>query len=237
MFVHGNHSMRTAMIGMLGLLLLGTASAQQKPRTQQRPAQPKKLNIAVLDFDSRGGITKEEAASLSDIFQAQLVQMGEFIVVDRNRIKAILQEQGFQQSEACSQVECIVDVGRILKVEKMFAGTIGKVGRIFNVNIQLIDIATAQIVSTKSRQHGGALEDLATDIIPEIAQEMAREMTGKDVRARVTSSGGGIPWYYYVGGAVVAGGIAAAVLMGGGGDDGGGGSTGTPLPDPPAFPQ
>ena len=85
---------------------------------RQQTPQSKKLNIAVLDFDARGGLSKEEAASLSDIFQAQLVQMGEFIVVDRNRIKSILEEQGFQKSEACSQVECVVEAGKILKVEK-----------------------------------------------------------------------------------------------------------------------
>jgi TolB-like protein len=225
---------RLVLAAFLATIAVPPMSAQQQP--QKKPAPAKKLNIAVLDFDARGGITKEEAASLSDIFQAQLVQMNEFIVVDRNRIKAVLQEQGFQQSEACSQVECVVDVGRILKVEKMFAGTIGKVGKIFNVNIQLIDIATAQIVTTKSRQYGGPLEDLATDIIPEISQEMARDLSGKDVRARVTSTGGGMKWYWYVGGAVVAGGVAA-VLLGGSKDAGGGTTKPTALPNAPTFPN
>ncbi len=231
--------MRTLVRRSSGCLLLvfvlAFALPSHLPAQQRQPVQPKKLNVAVLDFDSRGGISKEEAASLSDIFQAQLVQMGEFIVVDRNRIKSILQEQGFQQSEACSQVECIVDVGRILKVEKMFAGTIGKVGRIFNVNIQLIDIATAQIVSNRSRQHSGDLEDLATDIIPEVAQEMAQEMTGKEVHATVATSGKST-WYYYVGGALLAGGAAAVLLMG---KSDKGGTTVTPpepLPQPPDFP-
>lgn len=178
----------------------------------QRPQQQKKPNVAVLDFDSRGGLTKEEAASLSDIFQAQLVDMGEFIVVDRQRIKAILSEQGFQQSEACSQVECIVEAGKILKVEKMFAGTIGKVGRIFNVNISAIDIATAQIVINKSRQHSGDIEDLASEIVPEMAKEIAQEMLGRKVAATVTTTGGST-WYYYVGGALLVGGGAAAFLL------------------------
>ncbi len=222
--------LRLILITYLASTLVVPLSAQQK-----KPQQPAKLNVAVLDFDSRGGITKEEAASLSDIFQAQLVQMGEFIVVDRNRIKAILQEQGFQQSEACSQVECIVDVGRILKVEKMFAGTIGKVGRIYNVNIQLIDVTTAQIVSNKSRQHSGDLEDLATDIIPEIAEEMAQEMTGKEVRVAVASSGKST-WYYYVGGALLAGGAAAVLLMKKTEPTPPSTTTPTALPDPPAFP-
>ena len=117
---------------------------------QQKKAVPQKLNIAVMDFDAREGLSRGEAASLSDLFSSQMVETGEFTVIDRNRIKTILQEQGFQQSEACSQVECIVEAGKILKVQKMFAGTIGKIGKIFSVNIQMLDIATSQIEINKS---------------------------------------------------------------------------------------
>ncbi|HLF19245.1 MAG TPA: CsgG/HfaB family protein [Bacteroidota bacterium] len=214
--------------------ILSTAAiGQQRPQqTQQR----KKPNIAVMDFDARGGLTKEEAASLSDIFQAQLVDMGEFIVVDRQRIKAILSEQGFQQSEACSQVECIVEAGKILKVEKMFAGTIGKVGRIYNVNISAIDIATAQIVINKSRQHSGDIEELASEIVPEIANEIAQEMLGRKVASTVKSTGGST-WYYYVGGALLVGGGAAAFLLKPAAGADGGGETKKPLPGAPTFPN
>ena len=204
---------------------------------QQRNQQQKKLNIAVMDFDARSGITKEEAASLSDIFQSQLVDMGEFIVVDRARIKAILSEQGFQQSEACSQTECIVEAGKILKVDRMFAGTIGKIGKTFNVNISAIDIGTAQIVINKSRQYSGEIDDLASEIVPEMANEIAQEMLGKRVASSVKSSGGGSTWYYYVGGVILAGGGAAAFLLKPKppGDDGAG--TKQSLPAAPTFPN
>jgi TolB-like protein len=180
--------------------------------SQEKKLQKKKLNVAVLEFEARGGVSKEDAASLSDAFQGQIIETNEFIVVDRNRIKAILQEQGFQQSEACSEVECMVDVGRILKVEKMFSGTIGKVGKIYTVNIQLIDISTAQIVQSKSRRHDGAIEGLLTDVIPELAAEMTKELSGKEVQVSTGTTGGSSTWYWYAGGAVVAGGIAVVLL-------------------------
>ena len=220
------------------LSLLLSSSILTLVLSQQRPAQQAKAkpNVAVLDFDARGGLTKEEAASLSDIFQSQLVDMKEFIVVDRQRIKTILQEQGFQQSEACSQTECIVEAGKILKVDKMFAGTIGKVGKTFTVNISAIDITTAQIVINKSRQYSGDIDDLASEIVPAMANEMAQEMLGKKVSASVTRSGGGSGWLYYVGGAVLVGGGAAVLLLG----KKAAGATTTeakPLPDSPSFPN
>ena len=222
-----SHHLRYIHLGLVILMCLTVGMSQQR----------KKLNIAVFDFDSRGGISKEDAASLSDIFQAQLVQTNEFTVVDRARIKTLLQEQGFQQSEACSNTECLVDIGKILKVEKMFAGTVGKVGRIYNVNIQIVDVATAQILMQKARQHSGTIEELAEEIIPEIAAEMASDLTGKKISAKVATSGGGSSWLWYVGGAVViGGGAAAAVLLKPTNGGGGPGTTTQPLPGSPKFP-
>jgi TolB-like protein len=201
---------------------------------QVKPAQ--KLNIAVLDFDARGGVTKEEAASLSDIFQSRLVSTNEFTVVDRNRIKAILSEQGFQQSEACSQVECIAEAGKILKVDRMFAGTIGKVGKRFTINIQVIDVTTAAVTTGADRQYSGDIEDLASDIIPEMAAEIANGLTGRDVKMVSTSSGGGSSWLWTLGGAAVLGVVAYAVLGGKPGDETPPGSSLQSLSDPPGFP-
>ena len=223
---------RVLLLTYLSAFLSVGVFAQQRPRQQQ----PKhKLNIAVMDFDARGGISKEEAATLSDAFQTEMVSMNEFIVVDRQRIRQILEEQGFQQSEACSQVECIVEAGKILKVERMFAGTIGKVGELFNVNIQTIDIATAQIVSNRSRQHRGDIEELLSDIIPDMARQMAADLTGRVYEA----AGGGGGWIWWVLGiAIVGGGGAGAYLfLSQQKDDGDGTKTGaTQLPASPDFP-
>jgi TolB-like protein len=176
---------------------------------QTKQVRPKKLTIAVMDFDAREGIARGEAASLSDVLSAQLVGTKEFSVVDRNRIKNILTEQGFQQSEACSQVECIVEAGKILKVEKMFAGVVGKIGRIYNVNIQVIDISTGQIEINKSYNHDGDIEELVQEIIPKLAIQIAEELTGKaDLNNEPSTMFGGVkqssPSYFSIfGGAAV----------------------------------
>jgi TolB-like protein len=195
---------RATICIFLFFIILSTAAV-----AQQNSISKKKLNIAVLDFDARSGITAGEAATLSDMLNSELVKSGEFIVVDRNRIKAILSEQGFQQSEACSQVECIVEAGKILKVEKMFVGVVGKVGKLFNIGLQVVDVATAQIDKNISRQHAGDIEDLVTDIIPDMANQLVQELTGKTM----ARSGSSSTWYYYVGGAVLVGGGAAYFLL------------------------
>ena len=85
-------------------------------------------------------------------------------------------------------MECIVEVGKILKVEKMFAGTIGKVGKIYTINIQVIDIGTAQIEQNKSRRHDGAIEDLLTDIILSIKNHPGNYLINGHIRLKILTS-------------------------------------------------
>jgi hypothetical protein len=118
----------------------------------------------------------------------------------------------------------------------MFAGTISKVGKIYNVSIQVIDIGTAQILMQKARHHSGTLEELAEEVIPGIAAEMASDITGKKITVKVTKSGGGTSWLWYVGGAVVLGGGAAAVLLLNQGSNPRPPPAVTPLPTSPKFP-
>jgi TolB-like protein len=203
--------------------------------SQKKDLQLKKLSIAVMDFDSREGITRGEAASLSDVFSSQLVGTNEFLVVDRNRIKNILVEQGFQQTEACSEVECVVEAGKILKVEKMFVGVIGKIGRIYSVSIQVIDISTAQIQLNTSYQHDGNIEALVQEIIPDLAIQMAEQLSGKKDLQSTVGKRSSSKWLWYVGGAAVIGGGAAYYFLKPGGKT----STSTPepdLPQPPSLP-
>ena len=220
-------------VAAYSLLLAATSFFSPSLAQKKTAPQQKKQTIAVLDFDSRSGITRDEAASLSDIFAAEMVRTNEFTVVDRNRIKSILAEQGFQQSEACSQVECIVEAGKILKVEKMFVGTVGKIGETYSVNVQVVDVATSQIQQTASRTYEGRVDKLATQIVPDLAAEMASALTGKEITS--SQSGTGTSWFWYVAGAGVVGGVIY-FLASKNADNGGGPPVDELLPAAPTLP-
>jgi len=176
--------------------------------------QGRKFNVAVLDFVTRGGLSPDEALTLSDNFQSLLVSAGNFVVVDRERIKEILKEQSLQSSGVCSDKQCLVEIGKILKVEKMFSGSIGRVGKTYSINIQVIDVTTAEIQTTESRQYAGEVDDLLSIVIPDMTQKIVQRLTGVKV-AVSSSSSGGSSWLWYAGGAAVLGGGAAAVILAG----------------------
>jgi hypothetical protein len=93
-------------------------------------------------------------------------------VVEREKMNAILNEQGFQQT-GCTSVECAIEIGQLLNVNVMVAGSIGKIGEIYSLSLRMIDVATGAIIRTATRDFEGKLSDVLTEVIPEISVELA----------------------------------------------------------------
>jgi len=145
-----------------------------------------KKTIAVLDFDTRGAVTPDEAGTLAERMRSYLVHTGEFIVVERGKMASILQEQGFQQT-GCTSNECAVEVGRILNVQEMVAGAIGKIGARYTLDVRSIDVESARILSTITKEYSGEAEGLI-DLIELIARQLAGKVGGISVTTTPVSA-------------------------------------------------
>jgi hypothetical protein len=137
-----------------------------------------KFKVAVLDFSSTEGVSLQEATTLSDRFRSMLVQVNTLTVLDRSAMKEILDEQGFQQS-GCTTTDCAVEVGRLLNVQKMINGRIGKLGKTYTIDISFIDIKTAQIEKSYIKNYRGAVDGLL-DIIQSIVNQIGNVATQAD---------------------------------------------------------
>jgi len=129
-----------------------------------------KISIAVLSLQGNG-ISPSEAVVLTDELRSVLVQAGKYNVLERNNMESILQEQGFQMS-GCTSAECAVEAGKLLGVQKMIAGSVGKLGTLYNINIRIIDVETGKIEKTESKRHEGSIEDLL-DLIKQIGYDLS----------------------------------------------------------------
>lgn len=131
----------------------------------------KKKNIAVIDLDSRGGLSKAEVGTLTDRLRSMLVRTHAFTVVDRGLMEDVLSEQGFQMS-GCTSTDCAVEAGKILGVEQMLSGTIGRLGKLYTIDIILIDVSTSQIIKSLTRDYRGEVEGLV-GLMKSVADELA----------------------------------------------------------------
>ena len=95
-------------------VLLGTAAAH----AQDRP------RVAVIPFDNRTDWWAQEMGEVAaDMIVTRLVNSGQFAVIERERLEAILDEQGFQLSGQVSPDD-VVQIGRLAGVMYMITGSV-----------------------------------------------------------------------------------------------------------------
>jgi len=162
------------------LLLSGLALAQTADLPSRPPALPADtaakgthiLNVAVNDLTAHG-VNTSDAAIISERLRAELLNTGKFRVMERGQMDQILKEQAFQQSGACDGAECAVEVGKLLSVDRMVAGSVGKIGDMYTLQARLLDVQTGEVLFSVSQDFDGRIEELLSRIVPRLAERLA----------------------------------------------------------------
>jgi len=121
-----------------------------------------KTTIAVYNLRSTSILSQEEAEILTNHLRSILINFQKYNCLDRNRMDEILKEQGFQQS-GCTNEMCAVEAGQLLGVQKMLSGSVGKFGKLFTIELQIIDIETSRIDKSSTYYFEGEMEQLLTE--------------------------------------------------------------------------
>ena len=130
-----------------------------------------KITVAVLDFAPRG-ISSLEAQTLTDRFATEINKTGAAILVDRNVVNEVMQEQGYTEAE-CSSEECAAEVGAMLGVQFMISGALGKLGETYTIDAKMFEVATGAAEKTINTTYSGQVDGLITEI-----EILAWEMMG-----------------------------------------------------------
>ena len=75
-------------------------------------------NLGVYRFDARG-VSEVISLAITDRIRFEIQNRGQYSVIERDKMNLILKEQAFQQSGACLEASCLVEVGKLLAVTKM----------------------------------------------------------------------------------------------------------------------
>lgn len=200
------------------------------------PAQTsRKTSVAILELEPKG-VPEVEVSALSDRLRGELIASGAFDVMERGKMHEILREQGFQQSGACNTDACAVEVGQLIGVEKMIAGSLGRVGKTYSINLRLINVKTGRIERSIMRDYTGEIDKLLTTEMKAVAQQLSYSMGGK-VPAQSTGKPVYKKWWFWGGlGGGLVGGLVAALAGGGGETTEPPPETQDPVEPPPARP-
>ena len=135
-----------------------------------------KTTVAILDFEGRG-INQMEAATLTDRLMSEMVSTDAVIMVERNQMAEILEEQGLQQA-GCTSGECAAEVGALLGVQNMVSGSFGKLGTTYTIDAKMFSVESGATIRTSSKTYKGEVDGL----LP-IIQIVAWELVGLEAPA------------------------------------------------------
>ena len=130
-----------------------------------------KKNIAVLQFDAEN-VTTSEAKILTNRLNDELFNFGKFTVIERAQIEPVLKEQEFQQS-GCVSSECAVEAGKLLGVDQIVTGSIGKIGSYYTVSARMIDVQTGEVLKSSTRDVSGSIDLVLLKTMGEIAYQLS----------------------------------------------------------------
>jgi TolB-like protein len=111
---------------------------------------PKK-RIAIVDFENISKSGGNIAKPVQENITTKFVQSGQYIVVERSKIKAILKEQQLKEINDDSAG----DIGKLVSADLVLTGTFAKKGTNWIVNLRMIDVSTGVIRSAINEKVSG----------------------------------------------------------------------------------
>jgi len=195
---------------------LVASEAPRSDSTPELPATPDKAKrvqtVAVLAFTG-DGIAPKDLAAITSRFETELLATDSFKVVERRNIERILSEQGFQQSGACDNSECSVQIGQLLSVEGIFTGEVAKVGKTWSLSVKRTDVGSGQTLFSHVLDIQGSMEDVLRGGCVEMSQIASGRKKPAEDRSILVAKRGSL-WPWIAGGTVLVGGaVVAAVLL------------------------
>lgn len=111
-------------------------------------AQKNRFTIAIIELENLGKRARDNEIGqiVSEMITTNVVQSGNFDVVEREQLSKVLKELKLNQIGLVDANSAKM-VGKMLAADTILCGSVSEVGRFFDINIRLIDVEKATIIS------------------------------------------------------------------------------------------
>jgi TolB-like protein len=179
-------------------------------------ASDNKPLVAVAPLSARS-VDSGSIQVIEDAIASELVKTKKVRVLERAQMSRILAEQGFQQT-ACDQNNCSVEMGRLLAVNSMLTGSLGRIGNTYSLSLRMVDVETGEVTGSITTSKSGDIDAVLTDLLPSAVRQLVSPdaTTGHrpGTQPAPAKKKGTSVVYWTVGGVVLVGaGVAAALLL------------------------
>ncbi len=109
-----------------------------------------KPSIAVLNIDSKGIVNNSE--EMGYLVRLELEKTGVYTVLDKYEVKEITAANKVDLNN-CYSKSCLIETGKLLKVDKMLSGNIERFGEKIVISLRLLEVETGKVEKTESTEY------------------------------------------------------------------------------------
>lgn len=124
-----------------------------------------RIKIAVMELQALSGYEQGEAAQLTELLKADLINNTRFFVTEQDSLST----DEAERYAGCTEINCAVEIGSLLETEYVLVGTVGKIGGDTAFSISLVNVLTEERVLAEDYVVTG---DKVIDEIHEIARQV-----------------------------------------------------------------
>jgi TolB-like protein len=122
-------------------------------------AKGRKSSFAVFDLRP-SGLTPQIVQNLTQVLSTEVKGVEGASVISRADIAAMLQLDQAKMLAGCDDESCTATLGGALGVDHMITGDAGKVGDLYVINLQLIDVRRSAVENRVTETYSGTEEEL-----------------------------------------------------------------------------
>lgn len=126
--------------------------------------------LAVADLEAQG-IAASAAAIVTGWLRDELFKGEAYRVLERKAMESLMTEQALQQT-GCTDADCAVKLGKMLNVQRMLLGTMGKFDDVYVLNLRLVDVENGALLWSESAK-GRTIDEVETGV-----RKLARALSG-----------------------------------------------------------
>lgn len=154
--------------------------------SQETTLIPKPL-VTVLNIDTKG--IKETPDQMGTMTRIELEKLGMFQVMDIYDVNYVVEKNKININN-CYGKMCLVEVGKIIKSEKMFTGSVEQVGKNIVITFRLIDVASGTIEKTQVEEFLILPTDLQNMVRITMAKMFGKELPKEPIEKSLTQKNG-----------------------------------------------
>lgn len=145
-------------------------------------AEPMRIVVINLKAD---GVADRTARTVSNMLRTEFINLGEFTVVERSQMDAILKEQGLQQT-GCTDQECAVQLGRLMSARKILIGEVSPMGKSIIMTVRIVDVEKgfSEFAATEKAKS----EDVLDIAVGSISRKIASRIKGEIKYVKVSKN-------------------------------------------------